>query len=50
ISKTDIELAENYDEVSARPGFFENYKAKKAKVDSLMEEWEKVEEKVTSFS
>ena len=50
ISKIDIELAENYDEVSARPNFFEGYKAKKAKVDSLMEQWEKVEEEVTNFS
>ncbi|MFY0629810.1 MAG: ABC-F family ATP-binding cassette domain-containing protein [Flavobacteriaceae bacterium] len=50
ISKIDIELAENYDEVSARPNFFENYKAKKAKVDSLMEQWEAVEEEVTNFS
>ena len=50
ISKDDLELAENYDEVSARPGFFEKYKAKKAKIDSLMEEWETVEEEVTNFS
>ena len=50
IEKIDLELANNYDEVSARPNFFKNYKAKKAKVDSLMEEWEKVEEQVSSFS
>ena len=49
ISKIDLELAENYDEVSSRPNFFENYKAKKAKVDSLMEEWETVEDQVSSF-
>lgn len=50
ISKIDLELSENYDEVSARPGFFDSYKAKKAKVDSLLEQWEKVEEEVTNFS
>ena len=50
IEKSDLELAQNYDEVSARPNFFENYKAKKAKVDALMEEWETVEEKVTAIS
>jgi len=50
IEKIDLELANNYDEVSARPNFFEKYKAKKAKVDTLMEEWESVEEQVTSFS
>ncbi|MGB0890788.1 MAG: ribosomal protection-like ABC-F family protein [Flavobacteriaceae bacterium] len=49
ISKIDLELAENYDEVSSRPNFFENYKAKKAKVDSLLEEWETVEEQISSF-
>jgi ATP-binding cassette subfamily F protein 3 len=49
IEKIDLELAQNYDEVSARPNFFENYKAKKAKVDELMEEWEQVEEQVAGF-
>ena len=49
IEKIDLELAKNYDEVSARPNFFENYKAKKAKVDVLMGEWEKVEEQVSNF-
>ncbi|NVK10038.1 MAG: ABC-F family ATP-binding cassette domain-containing protein [Tenacibaculum sp.] len=46
IEKIDLELAQNYDEVSSRPNFFENYKAKKAKVDELMEEWEQIEEQV----
>jgi ATP-binding cassette subfamily F protein 3 len=50
IAKSDLELAKNYNEVSSRPNFFEKYKAKKAKVDSLMEEWEKVEAEVTNFS
>ena len=49
IEKLDLELAQNYDEVSASPNFFEKYKAKKAKVDALMEEWEKVEEQVSQF-
>lgn len=49
ITKIDLELAKNYDEVAAKPNFFKNYKAKKAKVDALMEEWEKVEERVASF-
>ena len=50
VEKLDVELAENYEEVSARPNFFEKYKAKKAKVDTLLEEWEKVEEKISNFS
>ncbi len=49
IEKIDLELAQNYDEVSSRPNFFEKYKAKKAQVDALMEEWESVEEQISSF-
>lgn len=49
IEKIDLELASNYNEVSERPNFFKNYKAKKAKVDSLIEEWEKVEEQISKF-
>jgi ATP-binding cassette subfamily F protein 3 len=50
IAKVDLELAQNYDDVSSKPSFFENYKAKKAKLDSLMENWEKVEAEVSNFS
>ena len=50
IEKIDLELANNYDEVSSKPNFFKNYKAKKAMVDSLMEDWEKVEEQISNFS
>lgn len=50
IEKLDLELAQNYNEVSARPNFFANYKAKKAKVDTLMEEWEQVEDKISAIS
>jgi len=50
IAKIDLQLAENYDEVSSRPNFFENYKAKKAAVESLMSDWELVEEEVEKFS
>ena len=50
IEKIDLELAKNYDEVSARPNFFQKYKVKKAKVDALMEDWEKVEEQISKFS
>ena len=49
IENIDLELAQNYDEVSSRPNFFEEYKAKKAKLDDLMIEWEEVEEKISGF-
>jgi len=49
IEKIDLELAKNYDEVSARPNFFEKYKAKKKKIDVLMVEWEQIEGEVAGF-
>jgi len=50
ITKIDLELAENYDEVSSKPNFFENYKAKKATLESLMTDWELLEEEIEKFS
>ena len=50
IAKIDLQLAENYDEVSSKPNFFENYKAKKAQLESLMSDWEIVEEELEKFS
>ncbi len=49
IANLDVELANNYNEVSSRPNFFETYKAKKAKVETLMSNWELVEEQVSNF-
>ncbi|MFQ3181359.1 MAG: ATP-binding cassette subfamily F protein 3 [Polaribacter sp.] len=49
ITKVDLELANNYDAVSARPNFFEKYKVKKARLDTLMGEWENIEAKISSF-
>ena len=50
ITKIDLAMAENYDEVSSQPNFFENYKAKKAQLESLMSDWELVEEEIEKFS
>ena len=49
IAKIDLQLAENYDEVSSKPNFFEKYKSKKAQLESLMSDWEQVEQEVTDF-
>lgn len=49
IEKIDLELAQNYEEVSSQPDFFEKYKKKKAELDDLMLEWEEVEEKISTF-
>jgi len=49
IEKIDLELANDYEEVSSRPNFFKKYKAKKAILDTLMVDWEKVEARVANF-
>ncbi|WP_088324380.1 ABC-F family ATP-binding cassette domain-containing protein [Polaribacter tangerinus] len=50
ISNIDLQLANNYEEVAAQPNFFEKYKVQKASLDSLFEEWEKIETEITNFS
>ncbi len=49
IAQTDLDLANNYDEVSSQPNFFDKYKAKKKELEDLMLEWEEVEEKIGNF-
>ena len=50
IEKIDLELAQNYDVVSSKPDFFENYKAKKAKLETLMLSWEEVEDVIGNYN
>ena len=50
IEKIDLELAQNYDEVSSQPNFFEKYKGKKAALDTLLADWEKIEGQISNFS
>ncbi|SHG24892.1 ATP-binding cassette, subfamily F, member 3 [Salegentibacter echinorum] len=40
----DLELATNYEATATKPGFMEKYKAKKKDLNSLMEQWEEVQE------
>jgi len=49
IETIDLALAQNYDEISSQPNFFENYKAMKKQLDHLMEEWEQVEQEIDAF-
>ena len=49
ITALDLELAQNYEEVSARPNFFEKYKQKKKSLDSLMDDWETLEDSISNF-
>lgn len=50
IETLDLALAENYEETSNQPNFFENYKAKKRTYEELMEAWEMAEEEVSKFN
>ena len=50
ITEIDLDLAQNYEEVSVRPNFFEQYKQKKKTLDILMEDWEKLEDTISNFN
>ncbi|MBL4905691.1 MAG: ABC-F family ATP-binding cassette domain-containing protein [Flavobacteriaceae bacterium] len=49
VANMDLALAQDYENTSSKENFFENYNSKKKKVDTLMEDWELVEEQVSSF-
>ncbi|WP_339652078.1 ABC-F family ATP-binding cassette domain-containing protein [uncultured Salegentibacter sp.] len=46
----DMELATNYEEVAAKPGYLEKYKTKKKELNSLMKEWEEIQESLDSLA
>ncbi|PNW29882.1 ABC-F family ATP-binding cassette domain-containing protein [Formosa algae] len=43
IKKLDLDLASNYDELAAKPDFFDAYNNKKKKLSTLMSDWEDVQ-------
>ena len=49
IKEIDVELATNYDKVASDPVFFDAYQAKKSKLETLMVDWEKVQESLESI-
>ena len=49
IKTIDEEMAANYDEVVAKPNFFENYQAKKDQLVKLMEDWEDITTQLEAF-
>jgi ATP-binding cassette subfamily F protein 3 len=49
IKEIDVELATNYDEVVAKPNFFDNYQAKKKNLTALMETWEEITMELMAF-
>jgi len=50
ILEMDEALVKDYEATSAKPNFFENYKAKKNKVEMLMDEWAEIEIKTENCS
>lgn len=50
VQKSDLDLAMDYEKFSAKEGFFDNYKAKKAIIKKLEEEWETLLLKMDEFS
>lgn len=50
ILEMDEALVKDYEATSSKPNFFENYKAKKSKVEKLMDEWAEIEEKAENCS
>ena len=49
IKAIDLEMELNYDQTVAKPGFFENYQAKKDQLDLLMSDWEKITESIETL-
>jgi len=50
ISTMDAKLAEDYEKTSADPEFFKKYQGKKDKLDSLMDDWSELDDKVNSYN
>lgn len=50
IAAIDVELAVNYDKTIEQPSFFEDYNAKKEKLENLMIDWEKIQEELEKIS
>ncbi|MDP2067817.1 MAG: ABC-F family ATP-binding cassette domain-containing protein [Lutibacter sp.] len=50
ILEMDEALVKDYEATSTKPNFFENYKAKKNKVEMLMDEWAEIEIKTENCS
>jgi ATP-binding cassette subfamily F protein 3 len=50
IKNIDVELATNYDEVVSDPNFFDTYQAKKDQLETLMLEWETIQEEIDGMT
>ncbi len=50
ILNMDSELSEDYEKTSSDPTFFEKYQEKKNKLESLMDDWAELDDKVSAYS
>jgi ATP-binding cassette subfamily F protein 3 len=50
IKEIDVQLAVNYDEVIAKPNFFDTYQKKKKDLEKLMKDWEGITEELEVLS
>ena len=50
IKTMDVDLATDYDKTASDPKFFDHYQAKKKKLETLMTEWETVQEELEGIS
>ncbi|SFU51148.1 ATP-binding cassette, subfamily F, member 3 [Pustulibacterium marinum] len=50
IATIDVDMAANYDEVIARPNFFDSYQKKKDDLEQLMLQWEEIQEEIEKAS
>jgi len=50
IEKMDLQLAENYEEMSTDPEFFSIYEQKKKKVSDLLSTWENLQEELEEYT
>ena len=49
IKAIDVQLEVNYEEVTSKPSFFENYQKKKTELQELMQKWEDVQLEIEQF-
>jgi ATP-binding cassette subfamily F protein 3 len=50
IKIVDVELATNYDKVVSDPKFFDRYQSKKKTLETLMSDWERIQEELEDLS
>lgn len=50
IKKIDLELQINYDQVTAKPNFFDNYQKMKTDLQDFMDKWEAIQFEIEAFN